>query len=74
MFVSIGASPNSDIFSDYLLTDKDGYIITNDKCETNIKGVYAAGDIQANTYKQAIIAAGNGYTSAMNAYNFMMLK
>ena len=72
VFVSIGASPNSEIFSDYLLTDNDGYIITNNNCETNIKGIYAAGDIQASTHKQAIIAAGNGYTAAMNAYNFII--
>ena len=72
VFVSIGASPNSEIFSDYLSLDESGYIITNNNCETNIKGIYAAGDIQSNTHKQAIIAAGNGYTAAMNAYNYII--
>lgn len=71
IFVMIGSKPNTEIFEKYINLDKDGYIITDINCETNIKGVFAAGDVQSNTYKQAIIAAGNGYTSATNAYYFL---
>ena len=71
IFVTIGSKPNSEIFEKYITLDKDGYIITDNNCETNIKGVFAAGDIQSNTYKQAIIAAGNGYNAATNAYYFL---
>jgi len=72
IFVTIGSKPNSDIFEKYINLDNDGYIITDINCETNIKGVFAAGDVQSNTYKQAVIAAGNGYNAATNA--FYLLK
>ena len=71
IFVMIGSKPNTEIFEKYINLDKDGYIITDNNCETNIKGIFAAGDVQSNTYKQAIIAAGNGYTSATNAFYFL---
>lgn len=71
IFVMIGSKPNSEIFEKYITLDNDGYIITDMNCETNIKGIFAAGDIQSNTYKQAIIAAGNGYLAATNAHYFL---
>lgn len=71
VFVNIGSSPNTYIFEKFLNLDSEGYIITNSKNETNISGVFAAGDVQSNTYKQAIIAAGNGYNAAMNAYYYV---
>lgn len=71
IFVTIGSKPNTEIFEKYIKLDNDGYIITDMNCETNIKGIFAAGDVQSNTYKQAIIAAGNGYNAATNAYYFL---
>ena len=73
IFVMIGSKPNTEVFEKYIHLDKDGYIITDINCETNIKGIYAAGDVQSNTYKQAIIASGNGYTAATNAYFYIHL-
>ena len=71
IFVTIGSKPNTEIFEKYIKLDNDGYIITDMNCETNIKGIFAAGDVQSNTYKQAIIAAGNGYNAATNAFYFL---
>lgn len=71
IFVTIGSKPNTDIFEKYINLDNDGYITTDINCETNIKGIFAAGDVQSNTYKQAIIAAGNGYNAATNAFYFL---
>lgn len=71
IFVMIGSTPNTDIFSKYIDLDNNGYIITDAKNETNIKGIFAGGDVQSNTYKQAIIAAGNGYNAAINAYYYV---
>ena len=71
IFVMIGSKPNTEIFEKYINLDKDDYIITDIYCETNIKGIFAAGDVQSNTYKQAIIAAGNGYLAATNAFFYI---
>lgn len=62
MFVAIGRKPESEIFVDSgLAIDADGYIITEkDSARTNIKNVYAVGDVTNKKYKQAIVAAGYG--------------
>lgn len=67
MFVAIGRKPESDIFlNSGLDIDNDGYIITkNDSARTNIKNVYAVGDVTNKKYKQAIIAAGYGSIAAL---------
>ena len=72
LFLAIGHKPNTDIFKKYITLDEDGYIITNPlTLETNIKGVFAAGDVQNKTYQQAIIAAGTGATAAMSAQRYL---
>ena len=71
LFVAIGHHPNTELFRRYLKLDGGGYIMTNGSCgETDIKGVYAAGDV-CNPYRQAIIAAGCGARSAMEAIKFL---
>lgn len=67
VFVAIGHHPNTEMFRRYLQLDAGGYIITKPKSNaTDIKGVYAAGDV-CNPYRQAIIAAGCGARAALEA-------
>ena len=71
-FLAIGHHPNSEVFKDYIETNKEGYIITEGKSQkTNVPGVFAAGDVQDPTYRQAIAAAGSGCRAAMDAEKFL---
>ena len=71
IFVSIGIKPNTDYLKGILSLDATGTIITNDKLETNIPGIFAAGDIRHNSIRQAIAAAGDGATAAIYAEKFI---
>lgn len=71
-FLAIGHHPNTDIFKDFIATNEEGYIITDGKSsKTNVPGVFAAGDVQDPTYRQAIIAAGSGAVAAMDVEKFL---
>jgi len=71
LFVSIGIKPNTDYLKGILSLDASGTIITNDKLETNIPGIFAAGDVRHNSARQAITAAGDGATAAIYAEKFI---
>ena len=72
VFISVGLKPNTDYLKGVLPLDAAGYIITNDKMETEIPGILAAGDIRRNSARQAITAAGDGATAAIYAERFIM--
>ncbi len=65
IFIFIGMDPNSEFLKDKLEMDERGFVITNKALETNIKGVYAAGDVRSGSTKQAAAAAGEGATAAL---------
>jgi thioredoxin reductase (NADPH) len=74
-FLAIGHTPNSDVFKKWLETDEVGYIKTlNGTPKTAIEGVFAAGDVADNTYRQAITAAASGCKAAIEAEKYLTEK
>lgn len=71
-FLAIGHHPNSDVFREWVDTDAEGYIITEGKStRTSRPGIFAAGDVQDPTYRQAVNAAASGCRAAMDAEKYL---
>lgn len=70
IFIAIGHHPNTDLFKENLELTAGGYIKTNG-VKTSVDGVFAAGDVQDELYKQAIVAAGSGCAAALEAQRFL---
>ena len=71
IFVAIGHKPNTDLFKGQLELDDAGYLITGPGTATNIAGVFACGDVQDPTYRQAITAAASGAMAAIDAERWL---
>lgn len=75
IFVAIGHTPSTKLFKDQVDTDKKGYIVTsqdkNKTTHTNIPGVFACGDVQDSSYRQAITAAGSGCQAALDCERYL---
>lgn len=72
VFVAIGHHPNTELVKGHIDLDKEGYIITKtNSCQTNIEGIFAAGDVKDPKFRQAVVAAGSGCIACLEIERFL---
>ena len=74
IFVFIGHRPNNDLYKGQVQIDEKGYIVVDNKMQTNIPGVFAAGEAADSQFKQVITSAGMGAAAAMSASKYLEEK
>lgn len=70
-FIAIGQIPNNEKFKDIVGLDKNGYIITNEDCQTKMEGLYAIGDCRSKKIRQLTTAVNDGTIASINACNYI---
>jgi thioredoxin reductase (NADPH) len=73
-FIFIGFNPNNHLVPAGIKMNSDGYVITDEKCETNIPGLYVVGDLRAKYARQIVIAAADGCTAALASAHYVESK
>jgi thioredoxin reductase (NADPH) len=71
VFIAIGHKPNTEAFRDWLKVDAKGYLVVRDKTNSDIEGVFIAGDVHDHRYRQAVTAAGDGCMAAIDAERWL---
>ena len=71
IFIFVGHEPNSQLFKGHLEMSDEGYLVVDKHLQTSVPGVFAAGEIHDNWFKQAITSAGYGCMAAMSAEKFL---
>jgi thioredoxin reductase (NADPH) len=71
VFVFIGTLPNDEYVRGLVETDSGGWIITDEKMQTSVPGIFAAGDVRNTSLRQVVTAAGDGARAAMAAYAYL---
>lgn len=71
LFIAIGHRPNTEAFREWLEVDAKGYLVVRDKTNSEIEGVFIAGDVHDHRYRQAITAAGDGCMAAIDAERWL---
>ena len=74
VFVFVGFVPNNQLVPAGIKMNADGYVVTNEKCETNMPGIYVIGDLREKYAKQIVVAAADGCTAALVAAYFVEMK
>jgi len=72
IFIEIGLLPNSDPVKNLVELNKQGEVIVDCFCRTNVPGFFSAGDVSTVPYKQIIISAGEGAKAALSAYDYLV--
>jgi len=74
VFIFVGFVPNNQLVPAGIKMNADGYVVTNEKCETNMPGIYVIGDLREKYAKQIVVAAADGCTAALVAAYYVEMK